>query len=205
MEHCRNYNTCRGFASSQNIQGGNYCLNCYPDEIKCTNFIYCQNQLDLLSDYQYCLSCRIFNFHKFNSQLQIINCNEDDQECGVCLKNVKRKIKLPQCHHYLCISCFKNVFHCDETRYHLDPVPFGCPQCPNNCINPRQGTQCYCYEYDEIQKNWEHNFPNDFKRWNDLEHFAIDNSFKLNQNYQVINDNSIFGDRKCPYCRTQYV
>jgi hypothetical protein len=82
----------------------------------------------------------------------------------------------------------------DESRHHISPVPYGCPPCPNGCTNPIRGTQCYCYEYDPVQEQWEKDFPVQFQKWNDDEHESIETPL----------DNPTFASKKCPFCRRMY-
>ena len=89
-------------------------------------------------------------------------------------KNIKQ-VKFPtNCDHWFCVSCSRNILFWDEQRYHLSPIPFGCPQCPNGCINPVKGKQYYCDEYYEILDKWELEYPDQFKKWNDSQDFSID-------------------------------
>jgi hypothetical protein len=81
------------------------------------------------------------------------------------------------------------------SRYHLSPEPYGCPPCPNGCINPIKGKQCYCEEYDIIQDNWEIEDYDQWKKWNEAEHLSIERSE---------NENSSFSKCICPLCRKKY-
>ena len=101
------------------------------------------------------------------------------------------------CSHSFCIECCKNLLFWDETRYHLSPEPYGCPPCPNGCINPIKGKQCYCDEYTELQDNWEIENPVQWKKWNKAEHLSIDLSIE--------DVGSSFGKRICPLCREKYI
>ena len=117
-------------------------------------------------------------------------------ECAVCMNICERKLMFPtNCGHSFCINCSRNILWSYETRYHLSPVPYGCPPCPNGCENPEKGTQCYCEEYDSIQDEWEQYNPQGFNNWNDDQNKSIDNS----------SINIIYGKATCPLCRKKYV
>jgi hypothetical protein len=72
-------------------------------------------------------------------------------------------------------------------------VPFGCPPCPNGCINPVKGKQCYCVNYDEILKQWEQEKPEQYKEYSDAENLSIELS--------ETTAGSVFSSKKCPLCR----
>jgi hypothetical protein len=99
------------------------------------------------------------------------------------------------CGHSFCIECCRNLLFWNETRYHLSPEPYGCPPCPNGCINPIKGKQCYCEEYTELQDNWEIENYEQWKKWNDAEHLSIEHS---------ADNETTFGKRICPLCREKY-
>jgi hypothetical protein len=109
-------------------------------------------------------------------------------------ENAMMKFPAPGCSHWLCVKCSREIIYRDETRYHLDPRPFGCPPCPNGCNNPVRGKQCYCEEYDAVQDAWGSEFPVECKIWIDCEHLSIESDHT---------DNS-YGSRKCPVCRRSW-
>jgi hypothetical protein len=163
--------------------------------IKCKNYELCDTVLpkwwyDCKGKYL-CTTCDIFNWNK----LEFRDCPENE-DCSVCNESTKQ-VKFPtNCGHWFCVECSKNVlFDEDETKYHLSPEPYGCPPCPNNCINPVQGEQCDCEEYDEIQENWKINNPSEFKLYEDA-HDVIE--------YNDKNSGSVFGSKTCPLCRKKY-
>ena len=84
----------------------------------------------------------------------------------------------------------------DETRYHLSHESFGCPPCPNGCVNPLRGKQCYCIAYDEIIEKWEKDFPVK----SDLYGIYEDMSIRRGES----TEGSVFGSKKCPCCRVIY-
>ena len=176
------------------IYDENYQENC----IKCKNYELCQNTLPLdhyeLYAQYLCPECdnSFFSFGWNELEFRI-----GEEECIVCCNNVMKQLKFPaNCGHWFCVSCSRNILFWDETRYHLSPIPYGCPSCPNGCINPEKGKQCYCEEYDEIQEKWKQEQPDKYKEWNNAENLSI----KLSE----MNSGSVFGSEKCPLCRKKY-
>jgi hypothetical protein len=166
----------------------------YPDGgIKCKNYNLCEAVLpewwfNCKGKYL-CTTCDLFGWN----ELEFRNINND---CNVCY-NHGIEMKFPtDCGHWFCVNCCKKILFWDETRYHLSPEPYGCQPCPNGCINPIKGKQCYCEEYDEIQKNWENTHPEEFKKYNDDEHYSIEHSQE--------EQGSVFSSKKCPICRKKY-
>ena len=116
---------------------------------------------------------------------------ESEEECA------SKQLKFPSnCGHWFCIPCSRCILFWDETRYHLSPVPYRCPSCPNKCINPVKGGHCYCEEYDSIQEDWEQAQPHNYKEWRDSE----DQSIELSETVE----GSVFGSKICPLCRKKY-
>jgi hypothetical protein len=103
---------------------------------------------------------------------------------------MKKDMKFPPCNHYFCIDCCKKIIYWDAKEYHLSPEFYGCPECPNNCNNPKRGAQCYCDDYIEIQKEWSKDNPQ-FIKW------VEDESSLIKEYYE----NTIYGNQKCPLCR----
>ena len=128
--------------------------------------------------------------------------------CVICMEFSGREIKFPACEHYFCVKCSKNILFWDETRYHLSPVPYGCPPCPNGCENPIKGRQCDCIEnYGEnvgesdneatsIVEKWRREHPEQYKEWNDAEHISIEDSMTSTED--------AYASGKCPLCRSKY-
>lgn len=80
------------------------------------------------------------------NELEFRNCPENE-ECSICNES-KKQVKFPaNCGHWSCCECSRDILFWDESRYHLSPEPYGCPPCPNGCVNPIRGKQCYCHEY----------------------------------------------------------
>lgn len=106
-------------------------------------------------------------------------------------------MKFPaNCGHWICVDCMYDLVFRDESVYHLSPVPFGCLPCPNGCVNPKRGKQCYCKEYDEIRDLWEKDYPDEFEQYNDAENMSID--------IGEIEPGSVFGSESCPLCQKTY-
>ena len=167
----------------------------YPEGgIKCKNYELCQDVLpnwwfDCKGKYL-CMSCDMLGF----GQLEF---RQSDEDCAVCADSGKTQVKFPaNCGHWFCVTCSRNIMFWKEQRYHLSPVPYGCPPCPKGCINPVKGEQCYCYEYDPIQDEWKQYKPQQFKKWNDAEQHSIELSEDT--------PGSVFGSKKCPLCRATY-
>jgi len=166
--------------------------------IKCKNYELCQNILppDHYERYaQYlCPQCDNGSLGFGWNELEF---RIGEEECVVCNETSNTQLKFPaNCGHWFCISCSRNILFWDETQYHLSPIPFGCPPCPNGCTNPVKGKQCYCVNYDEILERWEQENPYKYKEWNDAEHISIE----LSENIS----GSVFGSKKCPLCRKKY-
>ena len=160
----------------------------YPEGgIKCKNFKLCghvlpRDWLEYTSDYV-CVSCDIFGWKELNFK--------ESDECVIC-NEIGDIVDFPaNCGHSFCVTCSKHILFWDETRYHLSPVPFGCPPCP--CLNPIKGKQCYCEDYDEILERWEREHPRQYKEYNDAENLSIELS--------ETTPGSVFGSRTCPLCR----
>jgi hypothetical protein len=174
----------------------------YPEGgIKCKNYELCRTVLppdhwEQCANYL-CMTCGDW-FKVGGFGWNELEFRESDEECSVCLEKSKKQLKFPtNCGHWFCISCSRNILFYDESRYHLSPVPYGCPLCPNNCVNPIKGKQCYCEEYTEIQDKWEQDFPLEFKKWNDSEHFSMEQGETI--------PGSVFGSCICPLCKKKYI
>ena len=167
----------------------------YPEGgIKCKNYELCESILpnwwfECKATYL-CTNCVMFGWNELEFK-------ESDEECVVCNETGNKQLKFPtNCGHWFCTSCSKNILFWDETRYHLSPVPFGCPPCPNDCINPIKGKQCYCEDYDEILDDWKEEYPDTYKEYNDAENLSIELS--------ETTAGSVFNSKKCPLCRETY-
>ena len=168
--------------------------------VKCKNYDLCKNILFLdlfenLSNYL-CMTCgdwfKVGGFGWNELEFKV-----SDEECILCNETSSKHLKFPaNCGHWFCVLCSHNILFWDETRYHLSQIPYGCLPCPNGCINPEKGRQCYCKEYDEIQEEWEKEQPHNYKEWNDAENLSIELGETI--------PGSVFGSAKCPLCRKKY-
>jgi hypothetical protein len=164
-------------------------------ENKCKNYEFCEDNKVPEMASEYCMTCGSwFKVCGFGwDKLTIIDTTD---ECIICMNICERKLVFPtNCGHSFCITCSRNILFCDETRYHLSPVPYGCPPCPNRCENPEKGKQCYCEDYDSIQDEWHQSNPDEFNKWNDDQTKSIDNS----------SSNITYGKATCPLCRKKYI
>jgi len=168
--------------------------------IKCKNYELCQHILPPTA-YEggtnyLCMTCgdwfKIGGFGWNELEFRV-----GEEECVVCTETSNKQLNFPaNCGHWFCVPCSRNILFWDEARYHLSPIPYGCPPCPNSCENPEKGKQCYCEEYDEIQNVWEQEQPDKYKEWNDAETKSIELSETI--------PGSVFGSKKCPLCRKKY-
>jgi hypothetical protein len=177
--------------------------NSESDEKKCLNYQLCRDTVPNGMGEDFCMTCGSwFKVSGFGwDKLHFITNNDP---CNVCFENCNEKLMFPtNCGHSFCIDCSRKILFWDETRYHLSPVPFGCPPCPNGCVNPIKGTQCYCIEYDDVQELWKQKHPKQFKLWNDKTHISID----TNDEQENISDTCDvkYGSKICPTCRQKYV
>jgi hypothetical protein len=177
----------------------------YPENegggIKCKNYNLCQNVLpkwwyDCKGTYL-CTNCDIFEWY----ELEFRDCPENE-ECYVCF-GLEKQVKCPaNCSHWFCCNCSRDILFWDETRYHLSPEPYGCPPCPNGCINPIRGKQCDCYEYFGDDENpgiiqiWSSENPEQYEKYNNAQNESIELS--------ETTIGSVFGSKKCPLCRKAY-
>ena len=127
--------------------------------------------------------------------------NVENDECPVCSEVPPHFIKFPACDHYFCKDCTRKIWMgLGEIHYHLSPVPFGCPPCPNGCDNPIRGVQCGCHEFwsaddkkaDEplgVRNKWEIEHPDQFEAFNEADEQLF---WTPDPNY---------GTQKCPLCR----
>ena len=165
--------------------------DCVP--IKCLNYKFCENA----EPEWYILDCHdglcgICHADHSNITRLTFKDNENNEQCPVCLEEPLFLIKFPPCVHYFCKSCTSNICLWDETRYHLSPVPYGSPPCPNGCENPIKGRQCYCEEYFTIENNWKQSNPEDYQRWYD------------DDNLSILQPDLFYANKTCPLCRAKF-
>jgi hypothetical protein len=110
------------------------------------------------------------------------------EPCLVCSGH-ERQIRFPAdgCTHWFCASCCHKIICWDPRRYFLNPITYGCPPCPNGCINPTKGPQCDCDEYCAVQNKWTM-----YTQWFNDETLSI---------VQSEDDGSAISSKKCPLCR----
>jgi hypothetical protein len=169
--------------------------------IKCKNYELCDSVLPT-DHYEHhanylCMGCgswfpKKYGGHGWNE----LEFRQSAEECAVCHETCERQLKFPaNCGHWFCISCSKEILFWQESRYHISPVLFGCPPCPNGCVNPEKGNQCNCEEYDEIQEKWRQQNPLKLEEFADALDLSINSS---------LNNESVYGSQKCPLCRKKY-
>jgi len=159
--------------------------------MSCKNFEFCQNETILEIDSEFCMTCG--SWFKGGFGWDALTFIDVSDECIICMNLCKRKIMFPtKCGHSFCIPCSYNLLIEDKTKYHLSPVPYGCPPCPNGCDNPIEGTQCYCEEYDDIINiYWGIQKSEEFIRWANAETVSL--------------AQTTYGKGVCPLCRNKYV
>ena len=150
--------------------------------IKCKNYQFCGQVLPEWwweSKGKYlCINCDI----SWCRELEF----REPAECPVCYET-KVQVKFPgTCEHWFCCSCTNVVVYGKEIVPGVSPVPFGCPPCPNGCVNPGIGPQCNCVEYDPVLEQWEDSNDPGFAIYNDF----IDANVEYTE-----------ATKKCPLCR----
>jgi len=150
----------------------------------CINYELCNNTA--LTASGFCMTCS--SWLKCGA-LSIV---DSTGNCGVCMNPSQRKVVFPAgCGHSFCVACSRTTLIIHGSRYHLSPVPYGCPPCPKGCDNPTQGKQCMCQEYDAVQEAWAQSNTGAYNRWNDDQNTPRDGSI-------------IYGKWCCPLCKKKY-
>jgi hypothetical protein len=164
-------------------------------EGKCINYEYCRGEIEPDVGEDTCMGCGSwFAFGSGWDKLEFMDVNE---ECNICFSNVKRKVKFPtKCGHSFCIECTHELLEYDEYRYHINPMPYGCPPCLHaNANNPScKSRPCYDELDDPVVENWEKNDPAQSKKWRNAE---IESVHKAEKEYEIRSN-------KCPMCRKKY-
>lgn len=81
---------------------------------------------------------------------------KEPEECLLCYET-KVHVQFPgQCDHWFCCNCTSVIVYGKEMTPGVSPQLFGCPPCPNNCVNPVIGVQCSCEEYENVKNLWTH-------------------------------------------------
>ena len=160
---------------------------------KCTNYEFCQHDKVPEMGSDYCMTCG--SWFKMGFGWDKLTIVDSTDECIVCTNMCERKLMFPtKCGHSFCLPCSRKILFFDESTYHLSPVQYGCPPCPNGCENPEKGKQCYCEEYDAIEEEWKNCNPGSWNRWNNEQNKSIDDSSK----------EITYGKGTCPFCRKKY-
>ena len=170
----------------------------YPEGgIKCKNYELCESVLpDWWFECKANYLCPYCDMHSFFGWKEL-EFRDSDEECIVCNETGSKQVKFPaDCGHWFCTTCTRNIIFFDETRYHLSPIPFGCPPCPNGCVNPIKGKQCDCENYDEILEKWREENPIASEEYNFAETLSVESG--------ETTAGSVFGSKKCPLCRKLY-
>ena len=172
---------------------------CYCIPWPCPNVKFCSGYNPawvLEAHHGFCCSCAHFDFGKIKFKKNINN-----ESCDVCMEYPEYFVKFPSCDHYFCKKCTQEIIYWDETKYHLSPVPYGCPPCPNGCENPIRGKQCYCIEYwnDEegelgVIQQWEQENTEQATEYNEAEGISIEDSMTSTED--------AYASGKCPLCRS---
>lgn len=192
------------------------CESCPCTLVKCANIELCgiEEPCELMdtrtySSHDICRLCNSLFLYETCGNLQTrwymgvqpwqrLEFIDATEPCAVCLESKERAVKFPFCTHYFCTDCtFRILYGRSEEDYHLSPVPFGCPPCPNGCVNPVRGEQCGCLEYNNNDidegplgsvQQWEITNPVAYAAW----YFSQEDS---------VESGMIGGSRKCPLCR----
>lgn len=164
---------------------------------RCLNFEFCNNKKSKIHPNEaFCIDCG--NWSGFGYGWGKLTFIRDKEECSVCFETSRKKVMFPtNCGHSFCFDCTKNILIFNEEKYHLSPVSYGCKPCPNKCVNPERGKQCYCDKFAiEIQK-WGEKNPLEYDNWTADQNRSIDNSEN--------NPSLCYGSKTCPLCRAKYV
>ena len=113
-------------------------------------------------NYELCETCVSYNSRLCSNcskwdKLLFVKTKSTYQRCMLCKAKNHTMVKFPhkRCSHSFCIDCTRYLLFCDEISvFNVSPVPYGCPPCPNNCVNPEKGTQCQCVVYDKVIEDW---------------------------------------------------
>jgi hypothetical protein len=168
---------------------------CLASKMNCVNHELCEHQKVEGIGSDFCMTCGSW-FKVCGFGWDALTFVDATDECVICMETCERKLMFPtNCGHSFCIPCSRNILFFDESRYHLSPVPYGCPPCPNGCINPIKGTQCGCEEYDAVKDAWASTNKKEHTKWIRDE----SKSFK-----KAEEEPTAFGNCTCPLCRKRY-
>ena len=174
-----------------------FCVSCHTFR-KCCNFDFC-GFIGPKWKYLYCYNGSCLECYKSfgpGVKLQMKKTDGDDSECPICYSENTKMVKFPakDCINWFCIDCCKTMIWRDPSRYHLNPILFGCPPCPNQCENPEKGKQCDCTEYEALKKEWKTIDHEGYHEWQQKEQYSIKNT-----------PDSYFGEGKCALCRRMFI
>jgi hypothetical protein len=140
-----------------------------------------------------CDSCKFFKIKK--NDFFTCDENDDDNECPICMEKCNKQLFFPAyCGHSFCLKCSRKLLFKYDCFYYLSPEPYGCSPCPNGCVNPLVGEQCFCREYLIKIDEWKLSNPSDYMRWNEDEEESIFRSY---------NTDNYYGSQECPICRSK--
>jgi len=115
--------------------------------MNCKNYELCETRS--CSHNSLCKACNTWGVIKVVTK-------KTKQHCYMCNEMVSKKFLFPNnCGHEYCIDCTRYMLFCDDSSvFNISPEPYGCPPCPNGCVNPVKGNQCTCQSYDYVIEEW---------------------------------------------------
>jgi hypothetical protein len=155
----------------------------------CLNAEFCETELCLGLGYQLCMHCG--PWFAFGPGWGVLHFRDASEPCIVCSDQSRRQMQMPQCSHWMCIPCARDNLEWDESRYHINPVIYGCAPCLHapTCVSRP------CDEDDDaVVAAWELMYPVQYTQWNTDE----DNAIKAGET------DSQFSSRVCPLCFIKY-
>jgi hypothetical protein len=159
----------------------------------CKNAELCRNTVvpEICDDC--CMTCG--SWFKLGFGWNALEFRDTDKRCSVCMEQTGRELRFPACSHWFCVSCCRDILFWDETRYHLDPVPYGCPRCIHvTSDTPSCNSRPCCEEDDAVMEDWERASPSQHAQWNHDQMVSI----------ETPHPNFSYGCKKCPLCRAEY-
>lgn len=122
----------------------------------CKNELLCKSGLLPMSHLYngLCHSC----FIHWKQPLQIYAC-EKGNKCDICCLDVSYMMVFPSgCNHSFCLRCIRNRTHNHYISFtFINPLPFGCPPCPNHHYNGKKILDDFCCdEWNNIYDDWFH-------------------------------------------------
>lgn len=161
----------------------------------CPNYELCQNFAVPGIGSPFCMTCGSW-FKVGGFGWNCLEFRNTEEACVVCFQHKGRELHFPtKCGHWFCISCCREILFWDETRYHIDPVEFGCPPCFHQNDTTPSCKSRPCEESDDsIVESWKSSQPQEWSTWNTIENQSVDRGMY---------DTSI-ASGKCPMCRKKY-